>query len=125
MKELIIIRGLPGSGKSTMAKTYTGYRHYEADMFHVVNGMYKFRVEAVGLAHEWCIRKTKESLLAGLPVVVSNTFTTNAEMEPYRLFCQEHGIPCTVIEAKGNYASIHNVPADIIEKMKARWEITL
>jgi tRNA uridine 5-carbamoylmethylation protein Kti12 len=33
--KLILIRGLPGSGKSTIAREYVkqGYHHFEADMY--------------------------------------------------------------------------------------------
>ena len=31
--ELVIIRGIPGSGKTTIAKAMTGYQHFEADHF--------------------------------------------------------------------------------------------
>ncbi len=42
---LILIRGLPGSGKTTFAKELAstfGVKHYEADMFFEVDGVYKF-----------------------------------------------------------------------------------
>lgn len=42
--ELLLIRGLPGSGKSTMAKEYAkaGYVHCEADQFFEIDGQYRF-----------------------------------------------------------------------------------
>jgi len=41
MSKLILVRGLPGSGKSTFAKTF-GCLHVEADMFYIVGGKYRF-----------------------------------------------------------------------------------
>ena len=47
-KKLILVRGLPGSGKSTIASAIDGSDesyapiHLEADMFFMENGEYKF-----------------------------------------------------------------------------------
>ena len=40
-KVLYIVRGIPGSGKSTFAKSLGG-THFEADMFFMKNGEYKY-----------------------------------------------------------------------------------
>jgi len=50
--ELLIVRGLPGSGKTVMAKKMTGYVHLEADMYFEVNGKYEYDRAKVGKAHE-------------------------------------------------------------------------
>ena len=56
MKELFLLRGLPGAGKSTLAKSLRG-THLEADSFFMVNGEYKFRPEFIKyidrLEHIW------------------------------------------------------------------------
>ena len=52
-KILYIARGLPSSGKSTFAKTLGG-THFEADMFFMVDGEYKFDHTKLKEAHEWC-----------------------------------------------------------------------
>jgi ABC-type phosphate/phosphonate transport system ATPase subunit len=80
--ELVLIRGLPGSGKSTMAKDLAtqGYLHFEADMFFEVDGHYRYDASRIRDAHSWCQQMTRQALAKGLKVVVSNTFTQLREM---------------------------------------------
>lgn len=123
---LFIIRGLPGSGKSTMAKNIMKYvekcEHYEADMFFEKDGKYNYDRTKIGEAHAWCQNETKKALLNGKNVIVSNTFTTLKEMEPYISFCKKHSIRFEVYRMTKNFGNIHNVPEDVIEKMNKRFE---
>lgn len=119
MAELIIIRGLPGSGKSTIARRDFPYHaHFEADMYHYKEGEYCFEMDNIKPSHEWCKRKVKESLEAGNNTVVANTFTQLWEMDFYLSL----PFPHAVIVADGEYDNIHGVPSEIIDKMKGRWE---
>ncbi len=54
--ELVLIRGLPGSGKSTMAKDLAtqGYLHFEADMYFELDGHYRYDASCIREAHSWC-----------------------------------------------------------------------
>lgn len=125
MTELILARGLPGSGKSTLAKNKyvpMGYSHYEADMFFMKNGVYNFNRFLLGKAHDWCLKKTEEDLKAGKNVVVSNTFTTHKEMKPYLELAHSLNIPVKVIHARGNFKNEHNVPDEVLQRMKDRWQ---
>ena len=119
---LYIIRGLPGSGKSTLAKRMLAEgiaeEHYEADMFFVYNDVYDFNPKLLSKAHRWCLNEVHAALLDGKNVVVSNTFTTLKELRAYTIL----GFPYEIIECIGNYESVHNVPKENIERMRARWE---
>jgi len=117
--KLILVRGLPGSGKSTIAKTLTGYVHVEADMYHYQDDKYCFKIENIKLSHEWCMAETENQLDAGKRVVVSNTFTQMWEMEPYF----NMGVETSVIVAHGSFKSIHNVPEEAIKRMADRFEL--
>ena len=65
---LVLIRGPPGSGKSTMAKVLAlvGFGHFEADMYFVVDGRYRYDASRIREAHAWCQTRTREALLAGI-----------------------------------------------------------
>lgn len=120
--KLIIIRGIPGSGKSTKAKTFP-FLHLEADMFfYGPDGAYNYDRNLIRHAHEWRQRITCESLANGISVVVSNTFTTKKEVDPYIQMAIRAGAKYEIITMRENYGSIHGVPCEVIERMIERWE---
>lgn len=119
MNELIIIRGLPGSGKSTMAEKFVamGYTHCETDAFFMVNGEYKFDGNRLTEAHDWCFAAVVNALKSG-NVVVSNTFSRIWEMQRYL----DLPNPKAVLTCEGNYGNKHGVPEHAVERMRQRWE---
>lgn len=124
MKTLYIIRGLPGSGKSTYAKALAekhGIEYYEADMYFTHNGRYKFDGSRIAAAHEWCFREVDNAIHNGLSVIVSNTFTMDKEMDEYVHSALWHGFSVKIVEMTGNYGSIHDVPETAIQRMRNRF----
>jgi predicted kinase len=121
--KLTLIRGLPGSGKSTLAKFISGgIGHYEADMFFIdKNNEYKYDQSKIGNAHEWCKGATNNHLDMGYDTVVSNTFTTIRELRPYFEIAYEFGIIPNVILCQSQFKNIHDVPAEVLVKMKQRF----
>lgn len=127
MKELFLLRGLPGSGKSTLAKTLGG-SHYEADMYFMTNRRYEFDPSALRRAHEWCQDLVLMDMKKSEPlIVVSNTFTTEWEMEAYYKLAKQYGyrVHSLVVENRHEGVNQHGVPADKLEQMKNRFEIKL
>jgi hypothetical protein len=127
-KKFYIVRGLPGSGKSTFAKSLGGV-HYEADMFFMdENSEYKFDGSKLSDAHNWCRHKVMDAMKDGEPiVVVSNTFTREWEMEPYILLGKELGykIFVAIVENHHGGKNTHGVPENTIEIMRDRFEFKL
>lgn len=116
---LILIRGIPGSGKSTYAKklleTTPKSVHFEADDFWI---RHEFDPKYLHLAHKQCQENAKEALEGGYTVIVANTFTRLWEMEPYLSMSDN----ISVFRMTGEYGSVNNVPQKTIDKMKKRFE---
>ena len=114
-----IVRGIPGSGKSTFAKNYfKGINHIEADQFHITNGVYTFKSENLKYAHEWCQSICAFFLNQGSDCIVSNTFIHEAHIEPYYEMAEHFHTSVEVYRMYSIYESIHGVPQDTIDKMR-------
>lgn len=129
---LYIVRGLPGSGKSTFAKSLGG-THFEADMFFMVDGEYKFDGSKIKEAHKWCQDNVHTAMLLNNTallnpvIVVSNTFTQEWEMEPYYKMAEyfDYTVFSIIVENRHGGFNQHGVPTDKLEQMKNRFEIKL
>jgi uridine kinase len=133
MNTLTLVRGIPGSGKTTLARNLrlsmgmaTCY-HFEADDYFYRGGLgYQFDATKLRDAHMWCLRETDDMLFYKNDVIVSNTFTTLSELKPYFEIAKKNTVSVNVVICQGEFGSIHNVPAETIQKMKTRfvWDIS-
>jgi hypothetical protein len=125
---LFILRGLPGSGKSTVASTL-GVPVASADDFFMEGGEYKFDRFKLPQAHADCQARVKRALSEG-SCAVANTFTEGWEFGPYLTIAEEAGARIVVIDTydggmtDGELAAknVHKVPLAAITAMRARWE---
>jgi tRNA uridine 5-carbamoylmethylation protein Kti12 len=121
MAKLIIVRGIPGSGKSTYAKNLmkllgTEPEHFEADMFF--GKEYKFDYKYLSDAHKWCQAQTAFALFNNKDVIVSNTFIKNKEIKPYYEIALRYEVDFEIFNLMTEYGSIHGVPVEVIDKMR-------
>lgn len=129
-KELFIVRGVPGCGKSTFAESLCRQHgvHLEADMYFMKDGKYKFNLDKLRNAHEWCYRECERALQHEIArVVVSNTSTQLKEFKKYMELGEKYGytIYSIVVENRHGGTNSHNVPEETLRKMKDRFEIKL
>lgn len=137
-KVLYIVRGLPGSGKSTFAEKLVGHDFLvcEADKYFVnkETGEYNFDGSKLKDAHKYCqdLVETymKDSLVNDQfyrEIAVSNTFTQEWEMKPYFELAEKYGymVFTVVVENRHGGKNLHGVPEDKLEVMKNRFELKL
>ena len=128
MRDLYIIRGIPGSGKTTFAEE-VGRAVCTADDYHTDRaGNYNWKPENIGKAHEWCQRKCERFMNRGIsPVVVANTSTQEKEFMPYYKLAKKNGyrVFSVIVENRHGGNDSHGVPIETLEKMKNRFEIKL
>lgn len=137
MKNLILLRGLPGSGKSTTAgllgASGAGTAHFEADMYFMVDGKYKFDATKLKDAHQWCQNSVEHAMLLNhttghnSKIIVSNTFTQEWEMKPYYELAERYGyrVYSLIVENRHGGVNKHGVPEEKLEQMKNRFEIKI
>ena len=129
MKRLIMIVGVPGSGKSTKAKELLKLFgdtavHYEADQYFTdAEGNYKFDPSKLAEAHDYCQSKTIDAMKKGVKnIIVSNTFIKAWERAPYFHWALTYGYDVMFIRMNTQYETVHGVPAEKIEYMKSQIE---
>jgi predicted kinase len=154
MSNVIILQGIPGSGKSTFAKSLASIvqalkinvwqREYCADrdgdvivvsadhFFTDDEGVYNFDPKRIGDAHAACLRKFTSKVLSerDLTIVVDNTNITNVEMAPYATLAAAFGHTCEIHTFHADPQTAferctHGVPKAVIQRMADSLETPL
>lgn len=119
---VILIRGAPGSGKSTYANklNLTNKKIFEADQYFYNDKLeYKFVPANLGKAHLSCYNRFTDFLKSdtGLTAIQSNTNINIRDMKPYIKYTLKNKYRLIVINILSQYTSIHNVPQEVVDRM--------
>jgi predicted ATPase len=123
-KKVFIVRGIPGSGKTTLAKSIAKkYNTIEFEADHYLlnkDGKYEYDKSKLAHAHSKCILEGFKHLQKNHTVVFANTFIHKAEIETYAKYMKEHRINAEVYIAQPNFAgkTLHSVSHEVIEQME-------
>ena len=96
--------------------------HFEADMYFMDGDEYKFDPKKLFHAHNWCQKSAFTAMENGKNVIVSNTFVFKDHMKPYIDKAKALGYDIEVMVMRGNYKSVHNVPDEVVERMRKQFE---
>lgn len=130
---LVIIRGAPGHGKSTLAKSISstrGYVHYEPDHYldrEEVKYGNDVRMDAAVRAEAllWCYAQVSKELGKGNSVVLSGLFTKINDLLPYYKLGLKHNLVIEVIERfrpEHRFKNVHGTPEYLVEKLISAFE---
>lgn len=141
MLNMYLIRGLPGSGKTTLAETLSGVFSVAADDFFYRHGLpdngampffirnsgweYKYEAAAIPDAHEWCRAWVERWARDKEPSIsVHNTFCQSWEVWPYLAIAKANGYRVTIITVDGGHGarSLHGVSEETLIRMAERFE---
>tara|TARA_Y100000310_G_scaffold161696_1_gene161596 strand:- start:520 stop:945 length:426 start_codon:yes stop_codon:yes gene_type:complete len=141
MLTAIILRGLPGSGKSTVAEILalgrsTMVSHdsntitHSTDSFFYEDGDYNFDFKKLGEYHAKNLAAFTDSCEKKVSLIIcDNTNTQYWEYEKYIEAAKKHGYKVHIVTV-GDFdveccaeRNTHGVPGEAIQKMKDRWEL--
>ncbi|OCT96027.1 NEDD4-binding protein 2-like 1 [Xenopus laevis] len=132
-KHLYLLRGLPGSGKTSLARKlkqdYPSALVFSTDDYFLMDdGTYLFDHELLPEAHKWNQKRARKAMKRGkTPIIIDNTNVQAWEMKPYAVMALENQYQVLFLEPstrwKFNVGELtrrnsHGVPREKIQRMK-------
>jgi len=136
-KVVIIMRGLPGSGKTTAANKIHAATKKKGIILstddYFITEVSEFDPKKLGIAHEWNQNRAKENLQRGSvsPIIIDNTNVLMMEALPYVELALEYKFDVKVLEPETSWAfnvdklvkvNVHQVPRRVIEARLKKYE---
>lgn len=132
MPSLIILRGLPGSGKSTLSEILSEDKWpvFSIDSYFIdpITKTYTFQFDKNHLAYKQCQENTEEAMKASVEkIFVDNTFTLEWEIEPYFKLAARYNyqVFVTTVENRHGGKNIHGVDEEQLIKMAEKYKVVL
>ena len=133
MNKLIILRGVSGCGKTTLAqKIVKNGVINSTDNYFIVEGKYEFDPKKLGFYHKLNQEKTKEDMINGIsPIIIDNTNLRAWEMKPYVVLADNYGYEIEIIEIeesmeellkRQNQRKDKQISKEVLEKMLIKFK---
>jgi hypothetical protein len=130
MRTLYIVRGHPGSGKSSVGILLAPGACYAADDWFDIQAHKNGKTYAemwdadlLDEAHRWCRDRVEQAMICGMPrIAVTNVFRKRAEIGIYRAIAEDRGYRVSVVRCENNFENVHGVPSKIVASIKATME---
>lgn len=132
---MIFLRGLPGSGKSFLARRINsrlGGYIASADNYFIRSGEYRYDRDHLEYAHCDCQNKVKDKAREQVsPIIVDNTNLEAWEMKPYVKTAIEFGYTVQLVEPPTEWRynprvchryNRHDIPLEKIARMKDKFD---
>lgn len=120
--QVYLIRGIPGSGKTTHAKRVLHSDIViEDDDFFTRNGVYKFIEAKLPEAQAFALKRFSLAIAdrnnRDKTISVCNTFSRRREIAPYIEACKKAGVEFSVIRMDGTFENVHDIPEYKVHNM--------
>ena len=122
---MLILRGLPGSGKSSLAKKLVAKYNItwlENDAYLMHGDKYMWTPEAAKDAAKRCFEDVIRALRSGKNVIVSNVFVTRKSIDRYVRAAKQLGCDVQVWRMTNDFGNVHDVPEKTLASMKTSFQ---
>ena len=132
MNSLIILRGLPGAGKTTLAKVLSENKWpvFSIDSYFTdpVTKEYNFQFDKNHLAYKQCEEQTQKAMENKIEkIFIDIVFSIAWEIEPYFKLAAMYNYSVFVVTVENyhGYKNTHHISNEQVEKMAAKYKVRL